>query len=275
MLGRTDHFGKRSWVKLWTNEWLDGTTRYQMSDAQRAFWVDLLAMAGRSRFPGVICAGRDGEHFVGYPLNRFQALMAEPIDIEATLGLFERTGKVKITITSEGPPKLFAIELLNWKKYQSDLHAQAERARQYRSRKKQRHANVKQNVTSASRSVTAVEEEGERERVGDVDQTENTAAEAAAVAPNGPAATAAADKRTLFAFQSMHVKPFGPKPFQKAWTERYERIPDSEPSSFVEAMEDTIQSCNANGIRPPKKFFDLKRAIEKLEVDLCFRRTPL
>jgi hypothetical protein len=48
--GRTDRFGKRSWVKLWTNEWLDGTTRYQMSDAQRALWVDLLAMAGRSRF---------------------------------------------------------------------------------------------------------------------------------------------------------------------------------------------------------------------------------
>jgi hypothetical protein len=55
-------FGKRSWVKLWTNEWLDGTTRYQMSDAQRAFWIDLLAMAGRSRFPGIICAGRDGQN---------------------------------------------------------------------------------------------------------------------------------------------------------------------------------------------------------------------
>jgi hypothetical protein len=102
-------FGKRSWVKLWTNEWLDGTTRYQMSDAQRAFWIDLLAMAGRSRFPGIICAGRDGEHFVGYPLNRFQSLMAEPIDIEATFALFERTGKVQITATSEGPPKLYAI----------------------------------------------------------------------------------------------------------------------------------------------------------------------
>ena len=61
-------FGKRSWVKLWTNEWLDGTTRYQMSDAQRAFWIDLLAMAGRSRFPGVICSGKDGKNFVGYPL---------------------------------------------------------------------------------------------------------------------------------------------------------------------------------------------------------------
>ena len=72
--------GKRSWVKLWTNEWLDGTTRYQMSDAQRAFWIDLLAMAGRSRFPGIVCAGRDGKYFVGYPLSRFESLMAGPIE---------------------------------------------------------------------------------------------------------------------------------------------------------------------------------------------------
>jgi hypothetical protein len=115
-------WGKRSWVKLWTNEWLDGTTRYQMSDAQRAFWVDLLAMAGRSRFPGVICAGLDGQNFVGYPLNKFQALMSEPLDLEATFALFERTGKIKLTVTSEGPPKLFMIELLNWAKYQSEYH---------------------------------------------------------------------------------------------------------------------------------------------------------
>lgn len=52
-------------IKLWVNEWLDGTTRFQMSGAQRAFWIDLLAMAGRSRFPGIICAGMDGELYVG------------------------------------------------------------------------------------------------------------------------------------------------------------------------------------------------------------------
>jgi hypothetical protein len=262
-------FGKRSWVKLWTNEWLDGTTRYQMSDAQRAFWVDLLAMAGRSRFPGIICAGRDGDCFVGYPLNRFQSLMAEPIDIEATLALFERTGKVKTAITSEGPPKLFVIELLNWKKYQSDHHAQAERARRYRGRKKELHGSV----TPASRGVTALEED--RDQDGERDQKKNSAAEAAAVSHDASTATAASDKRIFFAFQSMHVRPFGPKAFQETWANRYQQVPDGEPGSFVEAMEDAIQTCNANGIRTPRKFFELKRAIEKLEVELCFHRTPL
>ena len=54
-------YGKRTWVKLWVSEWLDGTTRFQMSGAERAFWIDLLAMAGRSRHPEVVCAGKDGD----------------------------------------------------------------------------------------------------------------------------------------------------------------------------------------------------------------------
>lgn len=126
-----DRFGKRSWVKLWTNEWLDGTTRYQMSDAQRAFWIDLLAMAGRSRFPGVICSGQDGDRFVGYPLNRFQSLMADPIDIEATFALFERTGKIKVT-ASDTTPKLYVLQLLSWDRYQSEYH----RTKKYRQKAK-------------------------------------------------------------------------------------------------------------------------------------------
>ena len=95
-----------------------------MSDAQRALWIDLLALAGRSRFPGRICAGEVGGAFVGYPLNKFQALMAEPIDVQQTLELFEKTGKIKLTVTSEIPTKLVMIELLNWDRYQSEYQRQ-------------------------------------------------------------------------------------------------------------------------------------------------------
>jgi hypothetical protein len=88
--------GKRTWVKLWVNEWLDGTTRFQMSGAQRAFWIDLLALAGRSRYPGIICAGKDNDTFVGYPLKTLSALDAGgEIDILGTLELFERTRRRK------------------------------------------------------------------------------------------------------------------------------------------------------------------------------------
>jgi hypothetical protein len=123
-------FGRRSWVKLWVTEWLDGTTRFEMSDAQRAFWIDLLALAGQSRFPGRICAGQVEGVFVGYPLSKFQALMSEPIDVEQTLQLFEKTGKIRLTVTAEAPTKLVMIELLNWDRYQSEY----QRQKKYRKR---------------------------------------------------------------------------------------------------------------------------------------------
>jgi hypothetical protein len=246
-----------------------------MSDAQRAFWIDLLALGGRSRFPGVICAGRDGKKLVGYPLSKFLSLMAEPIDIEETLKLFARTGKIKVSVTSDGPPKLFVIELLNWKKYQSSLDAQAERARRYRSRKKERHANITPNATPKSHDVTPVEEKEDRHGVKERKRIESAAAEAAAAPREGTTAATAADQLTVSAFESLKVKPFGPRTFQAAWTKRYDQIPNSEPASFVEAMESTIQDCEAIGTKPPAKFFALKREIEKLEVGQCFRRNLL
>lgn len=117
-------FGSRKWVKLWVNEWLDGTTRGEMTDAQRAFFIDLLAMAGRSRFPGIICAGKVNDEFVGYPLNKFQGLMSEPIDVMATLELFELNSKIKVEVTRQEPNKLYKITLLNWERYQSEYQRQ-------------------------------------------------------------------------------------------------------------------------------------------------------
>ena len=261
--------GKRSWVKLWTNEWLDGTTRYQMSDAQRAFWIDLLAMAGRSRFPGIVCAGRDGKYFVGYPLSRFESLMAGPIDIEATLRLFERTGKVKITITSVGPPKLIAIELLSWKKYQSNLDAQAERARNYRSRKKQRDGNVTESVTQASRSVTGLEGEGEVE-------TESESESESERDKEGEGASLPPSPAIMNAFDAMKCEPFGEPAFQNLWSEECS-IPGA--GGFSDAMERCIRRSKSLKIDVPGRFYEMKREIEKTEAATAGhelrRKTPL
>jgi hypothetical protein len=111
--------GRRSWIKLWVNEWLDGTTRYQMTSAQRALWVDLLAMAGRSKFGGVVCSGKDGDTFIGYPVGKFQGLIVEPIDILATFELFRDTKKIRIE-ESVTDPKLYVLFILSWDTYQSE-----------------------------------------------------------------------------------------------------------------------------------------------------------
>lgn len=105
-----------------------------MSGAQRAFWVDLITMAGLSRFPGIICAGMDGDKYIGYPLSTFKE--KDPggeLDIMVTLQLFVDTGKILMEVTSESPFKLFKITILNWDKYQSEYNRQ----KQYKGVEKQ------------------------------------------------------------------------------------------------------------------------------------------
>jgi hypothetical protein len=126
---------KRHWVKLWVNEWLDGTTRFQMTGAQRAFWTDLLAMAGRSRFPGLVCSGRDGDSYVGYPLTTFAALdPGAELDIKATFELFVATGKIAVEVTAEKPVKLYKVTITNWSKYQSEYQRQKPYQETYRQK---------------------------------------------------------------------------------------------------------------------------------------------
>jgi hypothetical protein len=149
------HFGRRAWVKLWVNDWLNGTTRYEMTGAQRAFWIDLLAMAGRSRQPGLICAGETGERVIGYPLSVFQGLDAGgELDILSTFQLFETCGKIRLEVTQETPVKLFKIEILNWARYQSEY----QRQRPYRDRKLQAKLQPETGKGNATEEEVEVEE---------------------------------------------------------------------------------------------------------------------
>lgn len=92
-----------------------------MSGAQRAFWIDLLALAGRSRYPGVICSGCDNGKFIGYPLSVFTSLdAAGELDIKATFELFVSTRKIDVEVTSEKPFFLYKVSIINWEHYQSE-----------------------------------------------------------------------------------------------------------------------------------------------------------
>jgi hypothetical protein len=122
--------GGRKWIKLWVNEWLDGTTRWQTTSVQRAFWTDLLAHAGRGRIGGVVCSGQDGDTLIGYPIKWFEALSPEPIDVLETFALFERTGKIRVEV-SDDELKLYVVHILNWGKYQSEYA----RTKKYRKHK--------------------------------------------------------------------------------------------------------------------------------------------
>lgn len=115
----------RSWVKLWVGEWLDGSTRYEMTGAQRAFWIDLLTLAGRSRVPGVICANNENNGFFGYPVSRYEGILGDPsVNVLATLKLFEAQGKIELILTRKDEPSLYAVKVLSWERYQSEYMRQ-------------------------------------------------------------------------------------------------------------------------------------------------------
>ena len=131
-------FSSRKWIKVWINEWRDGTLRWQATDFQRAFWIDLLALAGRSRYPGIVCAGKDGDKVVGYSasfLSPNSGINAE--NVEPTLELFRSKDMVTYEVSNSAMgDKLYAITITNWKKYQSDYEANKKYQQTYRSKKK-------------------------------------------------------------------------------------------------------------------------------------------
>lgn len=235
-------FGKRSWVKLWVNEWLDGTTRFEMTDSQRAFWIDLLALAGRSRFPGLICAGKVRDAYIGYPINKFQALMAEALDIDKTFALFESTGKIKVTVTSESPVKLVMIELVNWERYQSEY----QRQKKYRKQGLQRSDSQSDKASNKTEGETEGEVEGEEKQ-----------------------------RQTAAAFAAIGFdKPFGSLKFQKVWVKHYtEGLQKHE--WVTQIMEATIQNCQRVAMGIPPQFYEAKRDVEARENASIQKKAPL
>lgn len=124
---------QRKWIKLWISPWLTGTTRFVNTDAECAFWADLLCEAGDSRFSGYICPGQENGELIGYPLAWYQRLRPS-LDVMATLQKFAGQGKIAYNITCENPLSI-VVQILNWAKYQAPID-DATRAKDYRKRKK-------------------------------------------------------------------------------------------------------------------------------------------
>jgi hypothetical protein len=256
--------GRRTWVKLWVADWLEGTTRYQMSDAQRAFWIDLLAMAGRSRFGGVVCSGKDDDQWIGYPLSKFQGLLAEPIDVEATFELFRRTGKITLEVAGQGVRKLYTLFISNWAHYQSEYERK-------RAEKGRRSLNVPSDVPKKSAAMshsislesTSTEVEGEleveTEREKEEGQRRKSAAAAPAVITNS--------------FYALGHRPFGPERFQQVWAEEWSAA--GEDPNWTDIMERTIQRCQDLKVKVPGLFYKHKHEIESGEVKMRYKVTPL
>jgi hypothetical protein len=108
---------RRTWVKLYCQEWINGTVRFQLSPEQRAVLTDLLAMAGNSRHPGVIAAGQTNGKYTPYPTAWLAATLNYDQDSFCeSLRILEEQGRIKIEDD--------IITIVNWSKYQSEYQRQ-------------------------------------------------------------------------------------------------------------------------------------------------------
>lgn len=217
---------RRQWVKLWVNEWLDGTTRFKLTRTQRLLWIDLLALAGRSRWPGLIFAGYgERQEKIGYPLSWLAGTLGfEVTDLNNALLILQAQGHITLELRDES----VIVGIVNWEKYQSE----------YLRQKGYRKVTTKR--TSRLLVEGEVDVEGERE----VEDT-NTAAAA----------------WTTLGF----ARPFGHKTFRELFLRRYkargqgewltetmerviqecERLKIKVPPQFYEAKRDVEKRENA------------------------------
>lgn len=216
---------RRQWVKLWVNEWLDGTTRFKLTQRQRLLWIDLLALAGRSRWPGLIFAGYgENQQKIGYPLSWLAGTLGfEVTDLNNALLILQAQGHITLELRDES----VIVGIINWEKYQSEYLRQ----KGYRK------------VTTKRTSRLPVEGEREKEVEREVEEV----------------ATASAAAWTSIGF----AKPIGHKSFRSVWEGRFQTKGEKE--WLTDVMERTIQDCEHLGVKVPPPFFEAKRSVEAEE----------
>ena len=102
----------RVWIKIWCEESLSGTIRFDFTPAQRSVWYDLLALAGKSRKDGYITPGSGN-----YPLFWIAHYLHIRIDLlKDTLKKCIATNR--IAETPDG------LKVINWNRYQSEYERQ-------------------------------------------------------------------------------------------------------------------------------------------------------
>jgi len=231
---------RRQWVKLWVNEWLDGTTRFELTAPQRLVWIDLLALAGRSRFPGYVYAGEENGKKIGYPISYLAGvLQMDEVALNNALKLLEQHEHITL---EEVAPEKYVIGIIKWEKYQSE----------YLRQKAYRKVTTK----TPSRLPVEGEEEGEVDVEGEGEKRQRKKELAAA------------------AFSAIGFSaPFGDRKFQKVFLRRYAaRVPGEW---LTEVMESTIQACQQEEIGIPPQFYEAKRDVEKRENGTLKRAVPL
>jgi len=157
---------RRPWVKLYCREWLTSTVRFDLTESDRSRFIDLLALAGDSKIPGVVCAGHvtdDRSPLKGYPIDWLASTMrCEVPALETTLKTLESQDRISL----DGNPKAPIIYISGWKKYQSEYLRQI---RYIQPTILQSSAHLSRRTPGSSLHLCSLEVEGEVEREAEVE----------------------------------------------------------------------------------------------------------
>jgi len=103
--------GKRTWIKVYTDNWIQGSIREEAPEV-RCTWIDLLALVGASQYSDIGELKLIGNS--GYTDNQISEILS--IDKDLWLTAKQRfIDTDRITIHGSN-----IIIIKNWKKYQSE-----------------------------------------------------------------------------------------------------------------------------------------------------------
>lgn len=210
---------RRAWVKLWTNEWMTGTIRWQLTGAERATWADLLCLAGMSRFPGIIASGYESDEqspLMGYPASWLASQCGNLSETEllATLRKLKTQDRIEIEETNG----FFLVKIKSWEKYQSEYMLKRQR-RQYNEPAR---SDGDQNVPIKSEECPPKTPPEEVEVEGEVDGEKPT-----------PLRQEARAGTSFETFWERYPKPRNKKAAQRAWN----RLKETQRQQALEALE--------------------------------------
>lgn len=106
---------RRIYRKSWPYDNLFGSSRFELSSADRGVWNDLIDMAKLSRVkPGIVAAAKNQPYSHEWLANFLNIPL---IEFEHALDVLKQTKRIWENGTG--------IEIINWKKYQTEYDRQA------------------------------------------------------------------------------------------------------------------------------------------------------
>lgn len=149
---------RRNWIKLYVDQTLRGTCFIELLPDERFIWFGFLLLAGDNAMEGKICVTEE----MGFSNKQLASLLKCDTElINRSIKKMIKHEKIKVS-------KNNMIQILNWKKYQSEYQRQKKYRKEHKKRKDK---ELQHKVTSKSDNAKCgierdidIEEERERDK---------------------------------------------------------------------------------------------------------------